>query len=727
MFMKKRKSSYFAFLMLVMFILLLSLEGWSATKKKKKTEEEVPQPRLSPWVLRHRYTFSWENMGIDFDEMTGDWHIFYTTPDSYSEMTVIEGYGPSIQLKTGEEISAQSLGNAITDRVAVDSVFGPATHFTAIFPAKDGLLIQQRVTSFKQCSFVLFTTLVTNNGTNPVTISKIKPLVFPPVTGLITRIPNSKVMRPIANIYGNWTFVEEDYSQILQLTTNKEQKIVFAVCPQGKSRSRIETSGEGDNWTGTIECEYLPSLTLAPGETLESDPIVVSFSNDAYKLHTTFTWVISSLSPTYSKVSIEKPVRGWISVDSEKTTLGNLTKIANLSNSIGLNAVFIPEGWEQPPGSLKGNTKTMSKDVKSFIDSLKNQGALRVGLALNPWAVPSGSDYSVPVSEDYAFVKFNTASGVETAKKRWEKVLLWNPDFIICDVRVPDSVLEQINITYTEAMFLGLKELSNYFTKIPIYAKPSDRIIRSEQELFDFCSITGALASFNTGVCPIKLSNEVLNNQSFLSNTLLQSFPSPAVWLGDFNNSDITKKMNRLTLKTRVKFSPFDSNKKEPAVWFFRSYATQDSFSNSLIYISKSTEPFPAVTLKSIDNEAIFWDYTKEKIINDDELIQSNPEEKFVGIVSKTEIPSVIGIKTDNQCGMEYISSTRWDSEKKKIEILLKETLSPPATLYIYMPDSYNIDKVLIDRKPLKSVKLINNIIAIPFKTNLEKIELFVD
>jgi hypothetical protein len=41
--------------------------------------------------------------------MNGDWHIFYTTPDNYVENTVIEGYGPSFQLKSCEEFTADSL------------------------------------------------------------------------------------------------------------------------------------------------------------------------------------------------------------------------------------------------------------------------------------------------------------------------------------------------------------------------------------------------------------------------------------------------------------------------------------------------------------------------------------------------------------------------------------------------------------------------------------------
>lgn len=725
--MKKNHKYYFLFVLLTIFVIILSLEGWSATKKKKKVEDEVPQPRSSPWVLRHRYTFSWEDMGIDFDEMNGDWHIFYTVPDNYSEMTVIEGYGPSIQLKSGEEISAESLGNSYTDRVAVESVFGPATHFTAIFPIKNGIQVQQRATSFKQCSFVLFTTLITNNGTTPITISKVKPFVFPPVAGLITRLPNEKVLRPVANINGYWTFVPEEDSQVLEVTTQKGQKLVFAVCPQGKSKSKIVTTGEGDNWTGAVECEYSPSITIAPGETLESDPVFVSFSNDAYKLHTNFTWALSQISPSCSKVTIEKPILGWVSVDPEKVTLGNLSRIVSLSNNMGINSVYIPSGWEQPLGSLKGNTKNLSRDMKSVIDQLKNHGSMKVGLSLNPWVVPTETEHSVPASNEYAFVKFNTPEGLEIAKKRWEKVLAWNPDFIVCDISVPDAVLEQINATHTEAMFVGLKELSNFFSKTPVYPIFTNRVVNTEEELAQFCAITGTLAGFNMGISPVKINNQLLTTQNFLANTLLQSFPGPTVWLGDFNSSDISKKLLQLSLTTKVKISPFDANKKVPSTWCLKSYATQDSFVNSLIYVTKDAEPFSATSLKSINNDAVFWDYTNEKFIDDTETIQSNPEEKFIGLTLKTDTPSVIGVKTKQQCGMEYIGSTKWDNDKKKLEVVLKDTLIPPATLYIYKPDIYKINKVLVDGKPLKSVNLTNGVISVAFKANPEKVELILD
>ncbi len=725
--MKKNQKFYFLVVLLITFVIVLSLDGWTATKKKKKIEDEVPQPRSSPWVLRHRYTFSWEDMGIDFDEMNGDWHIFYTVPDNYSEMTIIEGYGPSVQLKSGEEISAESLGNSYTDRVAVESVFGPATHFTAIFPNKNGIQIQQRATSFKQCSFVLFTTLITNSGTTPITISKIKPFVFPPVAGLLIRLPNKKIMRPIANINGYWAFVPEEESQVLEMTTQKGQKLVFAVCPQGKSRSKIVTTGEGDNWTGAIECEYLPPITIAPGETLESDPVFVSFSNDAYKLHMNFTWALSQLSPPCSKITIEKPILGWVSVDPEKVSLGNLSKVAGLSGNMGINSIYIPAGWEQPLGSLKGNAKNLSRDMKSVIDQLKNHGSMKVGLSLNPWAVPAGTEHSIPVSNEYALVKFHTPEGLEIAKKRWEKILAWNPDFIICDISIPDAVLEQINTTHTEAMFVGLKEMSNFFSKIPVYPVFTNRVINTEEELAQFCTITGTLAGFNVGISPVKINNQLLTTQNFLSNTLLQSFPGPAVWLGDFNRSDISKKLLQLSLTTRAKFSPFDANNKVPSIWYLKSYATQDSFANSLIYVARNAEPFSAVSLKSIHNDAVFWDYTHEKFIDDTETIQSNPEEKFIGLTLKTDIPSVIGVKTKQQCGLEYISSTRWDNDKKKLEIVFKETLVSPAFLYIYKPATCKINKVLVGGKPLKSINLNNDVISIGFKENPEKVELILD
>jgi len=719
--MKRKLKCSFSFFILLLFIILISIDGWSATKKKKKVEDEVPAPRSSPWVLRHRYTFSWEDMGIDFDEMNGDWHIFYTTPDNYIENTVIEGYGPSFQLKSGEEITAESFGNAITDRVSVDSVFGPAIHFTATYPSKNDLLIQQRATSFKQRSFVLFSTLITNKGTNPVSISKIKPIIFPPIAGLITRLPNEKILRPVANIGGYWTYASNEESQILEIVTaTKGQKIIFAVSPQGKACSKFSISGEGDNWTGAVECEYFPPIVLKPGETIESDPVFVSFSNDAYKLLTTSTWVLSNLSPSPSKVSIEKPIRGWLVGDPSKMSLDNLLKITKYSSNIGLNAILIPDGWEQPQGSL-------SRDMKPIIDQLKNHGATKVGLTINPWIVPVGNEYSVPVSNEYAFSKFNTPEGLSVAQKRWKKILSWNPDFLVCNIGTSDEVLEQLNTTRTETLYIGMKELANFFQNIPVYPMYSDRFINSEQELFRFCTIVGAMASFNSGIGPVKVDNQILNTKNFFTNTLLQSFPGPLVWLGEFKNPDITSKMVQFAKNTKTVFVPLDSDKKEPNVWHLRSYSNHDSFSNSVVYISKDAQPLSPVLLKSINPEVMLWDFNSEKFIADNETIQNNSEQKFIGIVAKTEVPSIIGVKTSNLCGMEVISSTKWDSEKKRMEILLKESVNLPGTLYLYKPEALSLGKIVIDEKPLKNVKLAENVVSIPLKPNTEKVEFFAN
>lgn len=726
--MNRKLKCTFSFVLLLLIIFLISIDGWSATKKKKKVEDEVPLPRSSPWVLRHRYTFSWEDMGIDFDEMNGDWHIFYTTPDNYVENTVIEGYGPSFQLKSGEEFTAESFGNAITDRISVDSVFGPAIHFTATYPLKNELLVQQRATSFKQCSFVLFSTLITNKGANPVSIAKVRPIVFPPIAGLITRLPNENILRPIANIGGYWTYVSDEESQILEIVTDtKGQKIIFAVSPQGKARSKIIVSGEGDNWTGAVECEYSPTIMLKPGETIESDPVFISFSNDAYKLLTTSTWVLSNLSPPPSKVSIEKPIRGWLAVDPNKISLDSLLRVAKYSNNAGLNAILIPDGWEQPKGSLKGNSKSLSRDMKPVIDQLKNHGATKVGLTINPWAVPVGEEHSIPVSNEYAFSNFNIQEGLDIAKKRWEKLISWNPDFLVCNVETPDEVLEQLNTTRTEALHIGIKELASFFKNIPIYPMYSDRIINSEQELFQFCTFIGTMASFNSGIGPVKINNQILNTENFFTDTLLQSFPGPLIWTGEFKNPDIANKMAKFAKNTKTVFVPLDSEKREPSIWHLRSYSNHDSFSNSVVYISKDAQPLSPVILKSINPEILLWDFNSEKFIADNETIQNNSEQKFIGIVAKTEEPSIIGVKTAALCGMEFISSTKWDSGKKRMEILLKDSVNLPGTLYIYKPEALNLAKIVIDEKLLKSVKLAENVVSIPLKPKTEKIELFAN
>ncbi|HPP57687.1 MAG TPA: hypothetical protein PLT82_00980 [Candidatus Hydrogenedens sp.] len=722
----ERKTNYLTVaIILCVLISLIMLDGWSAPKKKKKVEEEVPAPRKSPWVLRHRYTFSWENMGIDFDEMNGDWHIYYTNPDDYKELTVIEGYGPSFQLKSGEEISVESFGNAVTERENVDSIFGPATHFTTTFPIKNDIAVQQRATSFKQRCFVLFTTIITNKGTNPISIAKISPIIFPPVSEMITRLPNKKILRPVASYGGSLVFVPEEEAQVLQIkTTTNDEKIAFAVCPQGKASSKMVISGEGDNWTGAIECHFNPPITLNPGESVESDPILVSFSNDAYKLMTTFTWVISQLSPPLSKVSNEKQIRGWVAVEPEKGTISNLSKIASFSSNLGLNAVLIPQSWEHPLGSLKGNTKTLSRDMKLVIDQLKNNGSMKVGLTLNPWAVPIESNCSIPTNDGYAVVKYNTPEGIEVAKKRWEKILSWNPDFVVCDVDIPNEVLEQMNSTRNEALHIGVKELSTFFNKIPIYPMSSNRVINSEEELIEFCAMAGSVVNYNSNIAPVKINNQIVKSENNLVNTLLQSLPAPAVWLGSFNETDISKKISQLNKYTKVMFTPVDLDKKEPKIWHFRSYATQDSFTNSIISITQNVEPVPITMLKSIKPDAMLWDYKDEKFIKDDSTLLNISGNGFIGIVSITEQPSVIGIKTDKLCGMEGIDSVRWNNEKKELDIAFKESFNIPATLFIYKPDTLKTIKVLVEDKSLKNVKISENVLFIPLKPNTTKVDL---
>lgn len=82
--------------------------------------------------------------------------------------------------------------------------------------------------------------------------------------------------------------------------------------------------------------------------------------------------------------------------------------------------------------------------------------------------------------------------------------------------------------------------------------------------------------------------------------------------------------MAQFARSTKTVFVPLDSEKREPSIHNLRSYSNLDSFSNSVVYISKDAQPLSPVLLKSINPDVMLWDFNSKKFITDNEIIQNN-------------------------------------------------------------------------------------------------------
>ncbi len=726
----------------VILTLLLSLNLFSyyndasaATKKprkKKQVEESVPTPRMSPWALRHRYTCSWEDMGIDFDEFNGDWRIFSTSPDSYVENTVIEGYGPIIYLESGEVIEAYQIGNAVTERESIDSVFGNGKNFTATFPVKDGVLIKQRVTTFNNYSFVVFTTSITNNGQSPIYVRKIRVLGFPKAAGNLHRNVGKITLLPVENIAGFWRYAEKGNSQVLEIASIDGMKhILFAVVSIGKGKSRIVFTDESSASEGNIECEYNPPVLLKPGEVIESEPVVVSFGNYYGKLLSNVCWGVSGISQAVSKNSFPGKARRWIQPLSEKSTQLSLQRIAEFSKSVGIDDILVPEGWENPPGSCKGDSKKYGSNMKSVVNALKGGKNLNVGLVLNPWVVPVGSEHSIDTNEGYAIANYTSPEGIKVAERRWSKIKDWGINFILCKANVPEKVLRELNSTNEEAAIIGIRELSRFFEKVAVYPVFSDNVISSKDTLLKYVGFVSYAYESGSGIAPSMVDNGLLLDADEITEFALNGREHVWAWVGDFSRSDIKEKLSIFRNSNDCVITPICKVGNEIPVWRIRRIDDIEGIEAPqllCIYssISKVEEPF---IINSVElSDKILWDLMGSNVIEKVSDIKfENVPYVLLGIVKKSQTPCVVGIKGRKFGGIGEVKKIKWTGDEKRLTVGLNSNFNGSEELVVYIPSQMKLQKVLIDGRQYKNFVISTNFVRISLKSSQETVDLLFD
>ncbi|MCX8064623.1 MAG: hypothetical protein N3G21_05555 [Candidatus Hydrogenedentes bacterium] len=722
----------FSLFLILITLLLVQNDSFGASKKKKRVEEEVPSPRMSPWSLRHRYTYSWEDMGIDFDEFNGDWRIFATTPGSYVENTLVEGYGPTIYLESGEVIEAYQIGNATTDREAIESVFGKGTNFTAIFPPKNGIVVKQRVTTFSKYSFVVFTTSVVNNRTEPLSISKVKVMGFPSVGGNLQRNISKLNLIPVENIAGYWSYTSKDRSQVVEFSSLDGIKhAVFAIASQGKPKSRVVFLGDSLEGEGGVECEYVPPVLLRPGEYLESDPVVVSFSNYYGKLLSNVCWGVSSISPLINKNSFSEVTRGWILVPSEKATQVNLQRVSEFSSNVGLNSVYIPKGWENPIGSCKADMKKFNSNMKLLIDTLRVAKGIKVGLFLDPWVVPSDSGFSINTPDGYAVANYTLPEGIKVAEERWKKIREWRIDYIVCGVNVPQNILRELNSTNEEALAIGIKELSRFFDKIPVYPSFSDNAITSKEAFFEYTNFISHCYEAGGGVAPSTIDNTFLTNSDELVKLILSSKPYKWIWVGDFNKNEVRVGLEAIGKSNEYVVSALCKFGGEINTWRVKKHGAPEApVPIQLLYILPSVSKLgDSLILGSIDSEN-----TKLCNLAEGRLVEKFSDINFdnlsyfmVGVVKEAQVPYVVGIKGRKLGGAEDIKSVNWISDGKKLFLNLNSHFDGSEELILYVPSNLKVMKVFLDKRVSNDFIPNGELVSVKLKSNLENVEVLFD
>jgi hypothetical protein len=220
--------------------------GWAA--------DDAPETYV--WDLRDKYTFDGPAADLAYAVDYGEWRV---VAPALGE--VFSNIGCEVVLADGTVLRPRDCGKAESTRDRASSRLGEGIAYITQCPAKDGLKITHKMASYKDRSGLTIHLELENVGTTPIQIKALHPLV--------AKAGNIKQVK-----------VEADAEGGPYVFTNAAEKVTVLIgrMPLGGAPTTLQFKDEGTGIVGGAISAFDPPKTLAPGERLEADPVMIMFS-----------------------------------------------------------------------------------------------------------------------------------------------------------------------------------------------------------------------------------------------------------------------------------------------------------------------------------------------------------------------------------------------------------------------------------------------------------------
>ena len=158
----------------VVALVLISTQVIVASAASKKKDAPPPEPKNLAWNLRDHYTFNMPPYEFIYGGDNGQWTL------SLNGAPLMDKVNASVTFADGREITCADFGVGVTTRIKLTAELGEGVEYIVTIPAKDGISMRHSYTVFNKHPFSTFRLEVKNEGTAPIEIAKISPVIVPP-------------------------------------------------------------------------------------------------------------------------------------------------------------------------------------------------------------------------------------------------------------------------------------------------------------------------------------------------------------------------------------------------------------------------------------------------------------------------------------------------------------------------------------------------------------------
>lgn len=401
-------------------------------------------PKETPWTLRNHYTITVKRVSLDYAEDNGQWRIRVD-----GDRAVFDRVGFAIGVEGRDPLTGADLDMAVSSRDKVTTRFGEGSNYALTFPVKDGLEVFHRVTKLDSMPFVILSVGVANKGSEARTISSISSAVIP-AGGISNLSPGTELHTYTLHARGGMPVYDPQGGAFFAVLNdaNDTTAIALGVLPQYRGASSIELVEEAGTWRGGASTSFGPGISLAPGESVEADPLWLSFGvPDLALVDTYYGW---SLAQSPHPAAVGDSPQNWVSVPESGDFAQLLQSVQGWKGS-GVWHALIPGNWEGRPGSLQGAAPGYPRDIGNAAQDLRGAG-VSPGITLDPLLASGESAWTVQSADGKSWINPGLPEGHAAAEKRVSDLRKKGFEFFVVEPSlVPDEALLKMGLTRAEA------------------------------------------------------------------------------------------------------------------------------------------------------------------------------------------------------------------------------------------------------------------------------------
>lgn len=458
--------------------------------------EELPPSHKLPWELRERYTFTLGKGVFSYAADSGEWKL-----DVEGLGTVIASGRSQVVLADGAWIDPLDVGNGSGTIQRLTSPFGEGATYAVASPSQNGLTLNHTIRLQNIWPFLLLSVQVTNNRSEPVAVSRIDSarFVFENLS------PTAQVGQRMLKARGPCFVPGTGPGSLLAVIEDRQNDFTFAIgpLPQGIAESADLVSSHEGRWQVQVVSTFDPPFRLGPGESVESDPVWITYSIprpvdvDHY-----YAWANSLLQQT--RAGTETPA-SWVTVPVGSSA-EDLYEAATAWKQTGVRHTLVPAAWETKPGSLSGARPSYPRNMGEVAATLRGMG-MTPGLTIDPLAVQGGDPaWVVRSASGQSWLNPAVPEARQYAAERLRNLVRWGFAFFVVEPSlIPEEVLAHFNLTRRRADTYAFELMAEAAPGLTVLPTPERSLAANLDAWLDAAGATSRLREYGVLCGPVRL------------------------------------------------------------------------------------------------------------------------------------------------------------------------------------------------------------------------------